>query len=108
MKKDYFPQLISEICHEYGIELITLNNSQIRILSWNGEEKIIWSKKFELNSVTSARIADNKSSTYEVLKQYNIPCINYKRHFVIIKIVFAIWIQIRFKVSKMTYKNIMN
>ena len=37
MKKDYFPQLISEICHEYGIELITLNNSKLE--SFLGTEK---------------------------------------------------------------------
>lgn len=80
MKKDYFPELISELCHEYGIGLNILHDGRIRILSLNGEERIIWSKKFEINSVISARIADNKSSTYEVLKQNNIPCVSHKRY----------------------------
>lgn len=80
MKKDYFPKLISELCYENGIELNTLPNGRIRILSLNGEERIIWSKKFEINSVISTRIADNKSSTYEVLKQNNIPCVSHKRY----------------------------
>lgn len=80
MKKDYFPELISELCHENGIRLNTLQDGRIRILSLNGEERIIWSKKFEINSVISARIADNKSSTYEVLKQNNIPCVSHKRY----------------------------
>lgn len=80
MKKDYFPELISELCHEYGIGLNTLHDGRIRILSLNGEERIIWNKKFEINSVISARIADNKSSTYEVLKQNNIPCVSHKRY----------------------------
>lgn len=80
MKKDYFPELISELCNEYGIGLNTLHDGRIRILSLNGEERIIWSKKFEINSVISARIADNKSSAYEVLKRNNIPCVRHKRY----------------------------
>lgn len=80
MKKDYFPELISELCHEYGIGLNILHDGRTRILSLNGKERIIWSKKFEINSVISARIADNKSSTYEVLKQNNIPCVSHKRY----------------------------
>lgn len=80
MKKDYFPELITELCHEYGIELNILHDGRIRILSLNGEERIIWSKKFEINYVISARIADNKSSTYEVLKQNDIPCVRHKRY----------------------------
>ncbi len=80
MKKDYFPQLIAELCHEYDIKLDTLHDGRIRILSLNGEERIIWSKKFEINSAISTKIADNKSSTHEILKQNNIPCVPHKRH----------------------------
>lgn len=80
MKKDYFSELVSELCHEYSIFLNTLQDGRIRILSLNGEERIIWGKKFEINSVISARIADNKSSTYEVLKQNDIPCVSHKRY----------------------------
>lgn len=80
MKKDYFPELIAEICHEYNIHLNTIHDGLIRILSLNGKERIIWSKKFEINSVISTRIADNKSSTYEVLKYHNIPCVLHKRY----------------------------
>lgn len=80
MKKDYFPQLVSEICQEHSIGLKILHDGRIRILSLNGIERIIWSKKFELNSVISARIADNKSSTYEVLNKNDIPCVYHKRY----------------------------
>lgn len=79
MKKDYFPQLISELCHEHDIKLDILHEGRIRILSLNGKERVIWSKKFEINSVTATKIADNKSSTYEVLKHNNIPCVSHKR-----------------------------
>ncbi len=80
MKKDYFPQLISEICHEHNIKLDILQNGLIRILSLNGEERGIWSKKFEINSVIATKIADNKSCTYEILKHNKIPCVPHKRY----------------------------
>lgn len=80
MTKDYFPELISELCNELDIKQKILHDGKIRILSLNDEERILWSKKFELNSVIAARIADNKTSTYEVLKQYNIPCVEYKKY----------------------------
>ncbi len=80
MEKEYFLRIITEICQENDIKIINLDNKRICILSYNGIEKIIWSKKFELNSVTSTKIADNKSSTYQVLHQKNIPCIEYKRY----------------------------
>lgn len=80
MYKDYFPKLITELCDELGIKQTVLSDGRIRILLLNGKERILWSKKFELNSVIAARIADNKTSTYEVLKQHNIPCIEYKKY----------------------------
>ena len=80
MKNEYFLKLVSEICLENGIEIVTLDNDRICILSLNGKEKILWSKNFELNSITSSKIADNKSSTNEVLHQKRIPCVEYKRY----------------------------
>jgi len=71
--------MISEICMHNNIEFTKINNYSIFILKKGDIERIIWSKKFQINSLTSARIADNKSATYSVLSIKNIPCVEHYR-----------------------------
>lgn len=73
----YFEIILKEICKENNIVLSKIDNYSIYLLQKDGLEKIIWSKKFEVNSLISARIADNKSATYSVLSRCGVPCIEH-------------------------------
>ncbi len=77
--KKYFENILKEICKENDIQLSKIDNYSIYILQKDGLERIIWSKKFEINSLISARIADNKSATYSVLSRSGVPCIEHYR-----------------------------
>lgn len=77
--KKYFENILKEICKKNNILLSKIDNYSIYILQKDGLEQIIWSKKFEINSLISARIADNKSATYSVLSRSGVPCIEHYR-----------------------------
>lgn len=77
--KKHFENILKEICKKNNILLSKIDNYSIYILQKDGLEQIIWSKKFEINSLISARIADNKSATYSVLSRSGVPCIEHYR-----------------------------
>lgn len=72
--KDYL-EIIYEICERHSICINSFENTSVLCLSRNKEQHFIWSRRFDLNSAISARLADNKYETYKVLQSNNIPVI---------------------------------
>ena len=74
----YFKQIIQEICDEKKIYYKFLSKDWVIMLEKNGKTRFISGYKFDLNSQGTGIIADDKYATYEVLKEKNIPIIEYK------------------------------
>lgn len=72
--KDYL-EIIYEICRQHSICINSIENTSVLCLSRNKERHFIWSRRFDLNSAISARLADNKFETYMVLRSSNIPMV---------------------------------
>lgn len=72
--KDYL-EIIYEICKRHSICINSFKNTSVLCLSRKKEQHFIWSRRFDLNSAISARLADNKYETYEVLQSNNIPVV---------------------------------
>ena len=66
-------KMITEICNELEIKLELLDPTLLMILQKGEIRRYIWSKKFELNSSTSFRIANSKFATHIVLDRYHVP-----------------------------------
>ena len=78
MKKQCFKeQIITEICNEKGIEKKDISYEWITILKKGDIQKKIVNYKIDANSSISEKIANDKYSTYEVLKNYNIPIVEH-------------------------------
>jgi hypothetical protein len=78
MKKQNLKNIIiSEICKEKGIEKTDISYDWITILKKGNIEKKIVNYKLDVNSSISEKIANDKYSTYEVLKHYDIPTIEH-------------------------------
>lgn len=80
MKTDLFYQIIEEICAELGVSLHMSKEGRIVTLSWAGQEKIIWGRKFEINSIIAGRIVDSKASTFDTLRSKHIPSVEHKHY----------------------------
>lgn len=72
-------KMITEICNELEIKLELLDPTLLMILQKGEKRRYIWSKKFELNSATSFRIANSKFATHIVLERYHVPHIPCRR-----------------------------
>lgn len=72
--KEYL-EIIHAICKKHSISITSYENTSIICLSHNEKIHFIWSRRFDLNSAISARLADNKYETYVVLHSCNIPVI---------------------------------
>ena len=70
-------KMIAEICVEKGIEKIDISYNWISILKKGEKQKKLLNGKFYLNSTISMKLADDKYSTYELLKYYQIPVIEH-------------------------------
>ena len=73
-----FKQIIQEICDEKKINYKFLSKDWVIMLEKDGKTRFISGYKFDLNSQGTGIIADDKYATYEVLKEKNIPIIEYK------------------------------
>ena len=73
-----FKQIIQEICDEKSINYKFLSKDWVIMLEKDGKTRFISGYKFDLNSQGTGIIADDKYATYEVLKEKNIPVIEYK------------------------------
>ena len=76
--KDYL-EIISDICQKNNIHIQSFNDTSILRLSYNSQYHYIWTRRFDLNSSLSSRIADNKYETYIVLNSLDIPVVNCHR-----------------------------
>ena len=72
--KEYL-EIIHEICEKHSICITSYENTSIIRLSYKGKCHFIWSRRFDLNSTISTRLADNKYETYVVLHSCDIPVI---------------------------------
>lgn len=66
-------KIIDEVCKEKGIEKINLSYDWITILRKGKQEKKMIHCNLNLNTAVSQELADDKYSTYSLLKFYNIP-----------------------------------
>lgn len=74
-------RLIEEICKEKKIEKINLSYDWITILKKGNQERKVIDYNFNLNSAVSRDLADDKYSTYSLLRFYEIPVIEHKMLF---------------------------
>lgn len=68
-------EIIKDVCIKHSIGIQFFPGESILRLSQNDNVHYIWSRRFDLNSAISARIADNKFATYIVLYSFNVPTI---------------------------------
>lgn len=73
--KDYL-EIIYNICKKHSITISSFDNTSVVCLSYKKERHFIWSRRFDLNSAISARLADNKYETYKILQADNIPVVS--------------------------------
>ena len=79
-----YTEIIFEICQKHNISIEPIYDTSILKLTYNDSTRYIWSRRFDINSAISAKIADNKFETYKVLDSYSIPvveCIKINRLF---------------------------
>lgn len=77
MYAEYFNKLVKEICEEQNIEVEEMSYGYILKLKRDDQEHHIIGYKFELNSQVAGAIAKDKYGTYVVLKNKNIPVVEY-------------------------------
>lgn len=68
-------EIIKEICAKHSISIRSFPYEPIIKLEKDNNIHYIWSRRFDLNSSVSVRIADNKFATYIILHSFNIPTI---------------------------------
>ena len=73
--KDYL-QIIYKICEKHNISIREFNNTSVLRLIYNNEQHFIWSRRFDLNSAISSRLADNKYEMFKVLYSCGIPVVS--------------------------------
>lgn len=76
--KDYL-EIINDICIKNSIQIKTYCDTSILCLIKEGIRHYIWSRRFDLNSSISTRIADNKYETYQILREANIPIVTHQK-----------------------------
>lgn len=71
-------KIIDEVCKEKGIEQINLSYDWITILRKGKQERKMIHYNLNLNSAVSQNLADDKYSTYSLLRFYGIPVIQHQ------------------------------
>lgn len=71
-------KIIDEVCKEKGIEIINLSYDWITILRKGKQERKMIHYNLNLNSAVSQNLADDKYSTYSLLRFYDIPIIQHQ------------------------------
>ena len=74
-------RIIEEVCKELDIEVNEYSQGFFKQLKKDNKIRNIIMYKFDLNSIASCMIADDKYSAYEVLKSNNIPVIEHNIFF---------------------------
>jgi len=74
-QENLMEKIIKEVCFEKRIEIITLSYDWVIILKKGDVEKKIVNYKLHLNPKRAVELAQDKYSTYTLLKYYNISVI---------------------------------
>ena len=83
-----FPKMIRELCNELEINCTELSDHWVFRLEKSGKVFHIVGNRFDLNTAASGALCDDKVSTYETLKNANLPAVphylfyneNFSRH----------------------------
>lgn len=78
--KDYL-QIIYKICEKHNISIREFDSTSVLRLIYNNEQHFIWSRRFDLNSAISSRLADNKYEMFKVLSSCGIPVVSCNKLF---------------------------
>lgn len=79
--KNFFKEIVEEIFNDLEIKWTELSYGWIYKLEKNGEIKYIKQNMLSLNEIVPSEIVSDKYATYEVLKNNNIPTIEYEMIF---------------------------
>lgn len=75
MYPNTYDEIIYDLCEKHHINIQKIENESIYKLTKNNSVHFIWSRRFDINTTLSCRIADNKYATYLVLNSLNIPVV---------------------------------
>lgn len=75
MYPDTYDKIIYNLCEKHHINIQKIENESIYKLTKDNHVHFIWSRRFDINTTISTRIADNKYFTYLSLKSLDIPVI---------------------------------
>lgn len=75
MYPNTYDKILFEICKKNQIKIEKFKNESLYKLTKNDSVHFIWSRRFDLNTTLSCRIADNKYTTYLVLNSSGIPTV---------------------------------
>lgn len=99
--KNYFKEIIQEICNEDNIKYNFLSKDWVIMLEKDGKTRFVSGYKFDLNSQAIGLIADDKYALYEVLEKKGIPIIEHQ-------IVFKKTNELDYAVGCNTYEYVKN
>ncbi len=75
MYPDTYDKIIYSLCKKHQIDIQKIGNESIYKLTQNNSVHFIWSRRFDINTTISSRIADNKYEAYLVFCASGIPTI---------------------------------
>lgn len=75
MYPDTYDKILYKICKKHQIKIEKFENESIYKLTKSNSVHFVWSRRFDLNTTVSCRIADNKYATYLTLSSSGIPTV---------------------------------
>lgn len=75
MYPNTYDKILYEICKNNQIKIEKFKDESLYKLTKDDSVHFIWSRRFDINTTLSCRIADNKYATYLVLNSSNIPAV---------------------------------
>lgn len=75
MYPNTYDKILYKLCEKHQINIEKIENESIYKLTKGNSVHFIWSRRFDINTTLSCRIADNKHATYLVLNSLDIPII---------------------------------
>jgi len=71
-------QIVEEICKEEEISMKTYSFGYIMELEKNGKHKYIVGSKFDVNTLATGMVMNDKAATYEILNSNNVKAVKHK------------------------------
>lgn len=75
MYPNTYDKIIYELCKKHSININKIEPEPIYRLTQGNTTRFIWSRRFDINTTLSCRIADNKYATYSVLNSIGVPSV---------------------------------